>query len=209
MREQVPFERVLDLYRWLREPEERERLIVQHARGQTLFDNDTPPDILHVNSVQIIDQDRDAIFRRDHLLICSLTLDLIGVVDPESETLLWTWGPGELDRPHDPRLLANGNILIFDNGNRRGYSRVVEMDPGTGEIVWEYRGSPPESFFSNWGGSSQRLENGNTLITESDEGRAFEVTRDGRIVWEFYNPGRLPDGTRASLYRMRRLPAGT
>ncbi len=36
----------------------------------------------------------------------------------------------------------------------------------------------------------QRLPNGNTLITESSGGRIFEVTRDGEIVWEFFNPRR-------------------
>jgi len=29
---------------------------------------------------------------------------------------------------------------------------------------------------------------GNTLITESDKGHVFEVTREGKIVWEFYSP---------------------
>ena len=28
------------------------------------------------------------------------------------------------------------------------YSRVVEVDPRRGEIVWQYRADPPESFFS-------------------------------------------------------------
>ncbi len=36
----------------------------------------------------------------------------------------------------------------------------------------------------------QRLPNGNTLITGSSGGRIFEVTRDGEIVWEFFNPRR-------------------
>ena len=35
-----------------------------------------------------------------------------------------------------------------------------------------------------------RLTNGNTLITESDGGRLFEVTPEGEIVWEFINPVR-------------------
>jgi hypothetical protein len=42
-------------------------------------------------------------------------------------------------------------------------------------------------------GSSQRLSNGNTLIIESNDGRAFEVTAEGEVVWEFYNPARAGD----------------
>ena len=39
-------------------------------------------------------------------------------------------------------------------------------------------------------GSQQRLPNGNTLITDSFAGRAFEVTAQGRMVWRFDNPAR-------------------
>ena len=62
--------------------------------------------------------------------------------------------------------------------------------------------------FSKTLGSCQRLPNGNTLITESENGRALEVTRDKRVVWEFYNPHRA--GARgelvAVLFEMLRLP---
>jgi hypothetical protein len=32
------------------------------------------------------------------------------------------------------------------------------------------------------------LANGNTLITEGLNGRLFEVTSEGEIVWEYVNP---------------------
>ncbi len=35
------------------------------------------------------------------------------------------------------------------------------------------------------------LPNGNVLITESNNGRILEVTRDHKIVWECRNPSRL------------------
>jgi len=56
-------------------------------------------------------------------------------------------------------------------------------------------------------GGVQDLPNGNILITESTKGHAFEITRDGAIVWEFYNPdlNEVRD-RRASIYRMRRIP---
>lgn len=42
------------------------------------------------------------------------------------------------------------------------------------------------------------------LITDSQAGRAFEVTRAGEIVWDFYNPDRR-QGERAAIYRLTRL----
>jgi hypothetical protein len=53
----------------------------------------------------------------------------------------------------------------------------------------------------------QRLPNGNTLITESDNGRVFEVTRDGEVVWEFFMPTVSQKGgvLRSTIYRMTRI----
>ena len=87
--------------------------------------------------------------------------------------------------------MANGHVLLLDNGaHRRGlsYSRVVEVDPENNEIVWEYRGTPLNSFFTHFTGGAQRLANGNTLITEGANGRLFEVTPNGEVVWEYISP---------------------
>ena len=64
----------------------------------------------------------------------------------------------------------------------------------------------PEKFFSALIGSNQRLPNGNTLITESDKGHVFEITREGKIVWEFYNPNiNMEAKKRETIYRMTRI----
>ena len=68
------------------------------------------------------------------------------------------------------------------------YSRVIEVNPATNEIVWKYQDSPAWNFFSPRMGNAQRLPNGNTLITESSFGRFFEVTKEQEIVWEYVNP---------------------
>jgi hypothetical protein len=55
-------------------------------------------------------------------------------------------------------------------------------------------------------GGNQRLANGNTLITESDKGHVFEITKEGKVVWEFYNPNiKSEDKERESIYRMTRI----
>jgi uncharacterized protein (UPF0248 family) len=107
--------------------------------------------------------------------------------------ILWKLGPPMVAGQHAPTLLANGNILIFDNGVHRlddsmPYSRVIEVNPATNLIVWKYQDKPAWNFFSPRMGLAQRLPNGNTLITESSFGRFFEVTSQGEIVWEYVNP---------------------
>jgi hypothetical protein len=163
-------------------------------------------DIFHVNTIEIIDRDIGGLCKKGDLLICVRTLNIVGILDIKRERLIWSWGPGNLDWPHHPTLLENGNILVFDNGFYRGYSRIIELDPITKTIVWEYKSSPPDQFYSSSRGSSQRLPNGNTLITESDKGHVFEITHDGEIVWEFYSTEiNKEDKTRRAIYRMMRI----
>jgi hypothetical protein len=107
--------------------------------------------------------------------------------------IVWKLGPPTIAGQHAPTLLANGNILMFDNGTHRlddsmPYSRAIEVNPATNEIVWKYQDAPAWNFFSPRMGIAQRLANGNTLLTESSFGRFVEVTREGEIVWEYVNP---------------------
>ena len=106
--------------------------------------------------------------------------------------------------PHDATVLKNGHILLFDNGLGRGWSRVIELDPLTRQIVWEYRAPQPADFYTVVHGSNQRLPNGNTLIANSGHGEVFEVTPEGEIVWRFFNPDRKESGRRASVGRVTR-----
>jgi len=166
-------------------------------------------DYSHLNSVEVLPEtilgNSDKRFRKGNYLICLRNLDLVLILDGDSKKPVWGWGPGVLDWPHAPVMLENGNILVFDNGAHRGYSRVLEVNPGNDEIVWEYKSDPPEDFYSKLGSSAQRLPNGNTLICEEGKGRAFEITGQGEIVWEFYNPV-LIKGRRRMIYRMKRYP---
>jgi hypothetical protein len=101
-------------------------------------------------------------------------------------------------------------MLLFDNCGQRNQSTIWEFNPVTREVYWYYRGNSRHPFFSAVCGTAQRLPNGNTLITESDNGRVFEVTRDKEIVWEFYNPHRAGEDDEyiAMVPEMVRLPPG-
>lgn len=123
--------------------------------------------------------------------------------DGDSREILWFWGPGYLFAQHHTTLLENGNILVFNNGVER--SSIVEVDPRTYRIVWEY--APRSGLFSRTMGSCQRLTNGNTLITESETGYILEVTPGGETVWRFASPDRDLD-LRLAIYRFTRYPIG-
>lgn len=162
-------------------------------------------DIFHNNTISIIKREIKELCKKDDILISVKHLNLIGIIDMKREKLIWKYGPRELEEQHHSTLLENGNILIFDNGTNRKYSRIIELEPLTNKIIWQYKEDSPPSFYSSWGGAAQRLPNGNTLITETSTGRVFEITKDREIVWEFYNPNRDENGKRATIYRMMRI----
>lgn len=125
-------------------------------------------------------------------------------------------------------LPGEGNLLLFDNGGAsgvgeptpegpegrniasRGYSRVIEFNPVTLELIWQYgaeeAGYFPFTdgfrFFSSYISSAQRLPNGNTLITEGADGKLFEVTPEHEVVWEYIDPYEANIGGK---YRMNQV----
>lgn len=204
----VPRAAYFKIYGWLLRPDILLEMFISKIKNDFALQATVacPSDILHVNNIGIIKKDIEGVCKEGNFLICARNLNLVGILDIDKKYLVWTWGKGELDMPHNPTLLENGNILIFDNGWNRQYSRVIELDPRAKKIVWEYKSKPPEEFFSLKRGSSQRLPNGNTLIAESDKGRVFEVTSSGEIVWEYYEPEvNEADSTRRAIYRMERI----
>lgn len=129
----------------------------------------------------------------------------VAIVDKKSGDIIWRWGQEyELGHPHCPSYLANGNVLVFDNGTHRrsvnrgahelAHSRVIEVNPKTNEVVWEFREPNGFKFYSSICGGAQRLPNGNTLVCESTHGRFFEVTPEKEIVWEYTIPFEVPRG---------------
>jgi len=170
-------------------------------------------DILHTNTVELLDgsiADRVPGFEAGNVMICPRELNAVLVVDLETENVVWaTTAPWV--KPHQPTVLDNGDIMIFDNRGNGGASRVIQFDPVTRDITWIYATDDPWGFFSKECGSNQRLPNGNTLITESDRGRVFEVNWAGDVVWEYVNPAQVSDDSGnafiASIFEMVRLPA--
>jgi hypothetical protein len=170
-------------------------------------------DLFHSNSVQWIGAldlrhvtatpaQRRTLYAPDNYLFCSRHQNVVGLVNQGSRRLVWAWGQQQLSGPHAAKMLSNGNVLVLDNGLGRGASRVLELDPRTGRLAWQFAANPASDFYTATGGACQRLPNGNTMITDSWGFTAFEVTRGLRVVWKFVNPAK------SFLYRMTRLPPG-
>jgi hypothetical protein len=172
----------------------------------------------------------DERFHPKNLIIDSRHGNFIVIINRTTGDIVWKVGPdfgtrrpskngklGQLIGMHNAHIIPEGlpgagNILVFDNGGAAGYgllglpnkyrlwSRVVEFNPVTLEIVWEYSAL---NFLSLFLSSAQRLPNGNTFITEGQggyRGRVFEVNPDKEIVWEYYLPFKI------YLYRAYRIP---
>jgi hypothetical protein len=145
--------------------------------------------------------------------------------------------------PHDVQWIPPGypgaeHLTIFNNGGGRPegeWSSVEEIVPpvapdgsyvleegkawGPAGTVWTYRATEPESFFAPFISGAHRLPDGNTFVTSGPQGRLFEITASGEIVWDFWNPFsgdvRESDGTRAwagddrlllGVWRAQKLP---
>ena len=191
--------------------EELKTLLTDEGRG--LFDErvrgDYSFDWAHDNTCQVIPPnatyDReveaggDVRFAPGNIFFSYRSVDVIGVIERSSGRIVWAWGPGVIDGQHKPHMLANGNILIFDNGTERGWSRVIEVNPLGEKIEWEYKA---EGFYSGYISGAQRLPNGNTLICEGEKRRLFEVTRGGEVVWDYIVPH--DEGSLGETYRCLR-----
>jgi hypothetical protein len=140
----------------------------------------------HCNSVD---------WRDGKLLLSFREISRVAIVEWATGKLEWKWGRIHLSHQHDASFTPEGNVLVFDNGTHHPvvpHSRVVEVDPRTDRIVWQYQPRVVFSFFSGHIGGAERLENGNTLICEGQSGRVFEVTPPGDVCWEWINPMVMP-----------------
>ena len=164
-------------------------------------------DITHSNELAYLDGSLSHIsplYKRGNLLISCREINTIAIVDPEIEKVVWA-AQGPWKSQHSPVLLEDGNMLLFDNRGLGWRSRVIQFDPKNQSINWVYGEKPSQQFYSSVCGMCQRLPNGNTLITASTLGKAFEVTPQQEVVWEFVCPLRYEDKV-ATLFQVHRLP---
>jgi hypothetical protein len=167
-------------------------------------------DYLHMNAASPIPESAghtDPRFKPGNVIVSYRYINTLALVDRDSKKIVWKT-VGLTIGQHNPHFVpgglpGTGNLLVFDNGyvdgntnpyraSTRPYSRVLEINPLDKSIVWEYTAEnsnrPIWTFFSHYISGVQRQPNGNTLICEGSNGRIFEVTPTGEIVWEYVNP---------------------
>ncbi len=164
------------------------------------------PDWTHFNAIDYNPE-------TDQVLVDSREFGELYIIDHKTGEIVYRWGnpsaygagdpptfttTGDqiLYGPHDAHWIKEGlpgagNILIFNNGWAQppvNYSSIIEMDPNTGEKVWEYKSKSNNSFYSHHISGVQRLPNGNTFVCSGTSGHMFEVTNKGEVVWEYISP---------------------
>ena len=152
-------------------------------------------DPLHPNNVEVVGEafaSHHAFAEPDDLLLSFRNMDLIVLLDLDQGQIVWATR-GRWRHQHDPDPLPNGNIVLFDNRGhpgKGGPSRIIEFDPQASTVEWSFAGGPEQPFYSQIRGSQQVLPNGNVLVSDTENGRLFEVSRAGEVVWEYRNEAR-------------------
>jgi len=160
-------------------------------------------DIFHTNTIEMLDgafSNKANWLQKGNVLLSILGMSMLCVVNLEQEKVVWAQ-TGFWYAQHEPVLLDNGNMLLFDNqGISKDNARVVEYNPFTLSVEWSYAGTKDIPLHSWKLGSSARLKNGNTLISETIHGRVLELTSDKKIVWEFINPNKAGENEEFVAY---------
>lgn len=132
-------------------------------------------------------------FAAGDLLVSFRNLNMIMVTDPKFEKVKW-YKVGPWIRQHDPDWNANGWITVFDNhsdgtddGHINGGSRIMAVNPATGETKTLYGGRKGQTYSTSERGLHQMQPDGGPLITEAYYGRAFQVDPAGKLLWEYIN----------------------
>jgi hypothetical protein len=135
-------------------------------------------------------------------LVSPRNFDQVILVDRSRDEVAMRLGADEnheiMYEQHTPQYLRGVDgrpaILVADSANDRvveyartddGWTRTWTL--GTGRNL-------------TWPRDADRLPNGNTLVTDTNNHRVVEVTPTGEVVWEFYAPW----GT----YEAERMPLG-
>jgi len=194
-------------------------------------------DVLHTNSIHVLDgrfENDIPEFKAGNVMVSLLVQSTVAVFDLDKKEVVWTFEE-DFKFQHEPKLLDNGHLLMFDNlgpafkwedlprdprsrqlfwvqtivskSDRSKFPAAVrEYDLLTRKEVWSYRGTKDEPLSSKTCSAVYRFSNGNTLIVESTFGRALEVTPEGEIVWDFVAPHMTRNRIQARLFDLQRIP---
>jgi Arylsulfotransferase (ASST) len=181
-------------------------------------------DPLHLNDIELVTDElakRIPQIKAGDFLVSLHGPDALAIISRESKAVVWSM-VGPFLRQHDPDIVGDGTLLVFDNRTEDmqptpvrwleqpqawGFSRILRLDPATQQVLWSFEGSKAFPFYSSIQGKQQILANGNILVSDPEGGRAFEVSpaHGNQVVWEYVNKlegkgdgvlGRVTEATR-------------
>jgi hypothetical protein len=163
-------------------------------------------DTIHLNDIELVTNELAARITQlepGDFLVSLRGSNALAVISRASEAVVWSM-VGPFLRQHDPDILDDGTLLVFDNRTEVkqrtpvrwleqpqawGFSRILQIDPATQRVLWSFEGSDAFPFYTAIQGKQQVLGNSNILVSDPEGGRAFEVSpaHDNRVVWEYVN----------------------
>ncbi|MBR9652742.1 arylsulfotransferase family protein [Thalassovita aquimarina] len=177
---------------------------LEHVMTTALFAY--PSDPVHLNDIEVVTTElanKIPGVEQGDLLFSARNINMLGILDQSDGHLKWHH-EGPWTWQHDPDIMPDGTIEVFNNRNKLtsnfvDSSQILSFDPATGETRVLYPLAEGDAFFTWIEGAHQRQPNGNILISETYAGRIFEVTPDGKIAWDY----RLPyDDEAASMFEV-------
>jgi len=205
-----------EIFRW--SSEELHDRVRQMFSDKDLYFQDPGSDdyhVTHFNSVQVLPaNDLEATypaFRRGNILVNCYHFAFVFILDRQTHQIVWShrFSKHIWLGAHAVRMEKNGNLLYFLNnaGKYPHYHSEIQIyDPRQDKVIWSYKGDPPGTFVIDRHGSVERMENGNLLVTHfTTGGSAFEITPEGRLVWEWVYPAKQDNGMAWPIYRLNRV----
>lgn len=158
---------------------------------------DHPGDVLHTNTLELLDgrhAERHPFLAKGNVLTSFRSMSAIAVFSPEAGEIVW-YQTGDWVRQHDPTLTKDGTIVLFNNGGLgRTSSSVMEVDPATGKVVWEWKGEGLDfPLRSKYTGAISVLDDGSILATVSGQGMAVQLTKSKEVSWMYVMPYRTTE----------------
>ncbi len=121
-----------------------------------------------------------------NIYICDSKNNRIIEVNPQKQII---WQMDNIKDPDDVQVYKPNRLIV----NEEDYSKIVEINTKTNQIVWSYGhlGVPGSAngYLGQYVDDSFRLPSGNTLITDDVNMRVIAVNRLGQIVWQYGHTG--------------------
>ncbi len=165
-------------------------------------------DALHLNDVEPFPEAlAEGFFRHGDVLVSLRNINTVFAFNRRTGKIGFLC-TGWFVRQHDPDFIDGNTFSVFDNNaiaptDNGQQSRIVIVSAAERTCRTFFEGSAKVPFYTNIMGKHQWLPNGNCLITESRAGRAFELSPQGEVVWEYVNY--VGDGVVGLVEEVQRL----